>query len=171
MRTEFARIQPAIPLVDVVAVGTAFHWFDGPAALRERHRVLKPGGGLGLVWLQRNESILWMAELVPLVDTYRPADARRYGETPWQEAFASEEGRRLFTPLEYASFPFEYAVDHATAVQRTATTSFVAAMPLAQRAEVLARVTAFLDAHPSTSGRAHIGCPHRAEVYWGKRRD
>lgn len=185
MRAEFARIQPGIPIVDAVAeslpfadaemdvitVGTAFHWFDGPAALREFHRVLKPGGGLGLVWLQRDEAVPWVAELVALVDTYRPAEARRYAETPWQAAFESEEGRRLFTPLEYASFPFEYAVDRATALQRTATTSFVAAMPPERRAEVLARVTAFLDTHPSTSGRAHIGLPHRAEVYWCNRQD
>src|SRR3989442_48244 len=31
---------------DAVAVGQAFHWFDGDRALAEIHRVLRPGGGL-----------------------------------------------------------------------------------------------------------------------------
>ncbi|MDA1010347.1 MAG: methyltransferase domain-containing protein, partial [Chloroflexi bacterium] len=151
MRAEFARIQPAIAIhdglaerlpfenasMDVITVGTAFHWFDGPAGLREFHRVLRPGGGLALVWLQRDESVPWMDALVRLVDTYRPAEARRYAETPWQAAFESDEGRAQFTPLQLFEFPFAYPVDRETAVQRTASTSFVAAMPEEQRAEVL----------------------------------
>lgn len=183
MRAEFSRIQPGIPIVDAVAealpfpdsdldaitVGTAFHWFDGPAALREFHRVLKPGGGLGLVWLQRDETVPWVAELVQLVDTYRPPEARRYAETPWQGAFETSEGQALFAPLEYEAFPFEFLVDRATAVRRTASTSFVAAMPQAGRDEVLARVTALLDMHPSTRGLERIGLPHTAEVYWTRR--
>ena len=47
----------AIPLpddsADAVTVGQAFHWFDGPKALAEIERVLRPGGALALVWNRR----------------------------------------------------------------------------------------------------------------------
>lgn len=40
---------------DAVVSAQAFHWFDAPAALGEFHRVLKPGGGVALIWNERNE--------------------------------------------------------------------------------------------------------------------
>ena len=47
----------AIPLpddsADAVTVGQAFHWFDGPKALAEIERVLRPGGALALAWNRR----------------------------------------------------------------------------------------------------------------------
>jgi len=32
--------------VDAIISAQAFHWFDGPAAIKEIHRVLKPKGKL-----------------------------------------------------------------------------------------------------------------------------
>jgi ubiquinone/menaquinone biosynthesis C-methylase UbiE len=36
--------------VDVVVAAQAFHWFDHPAALKEFHRILRPGGRCALLW-------------------------------------------------------------------------------------------------------------------------
>ena len=43
--------------VDAIVCAQAFHWFANPAALAEIHRVLKPGGRLGLIWNVRDESV------------------------------------------------------------------------------------------------------------------
>jgi ubiquinone/menaquinone biosynthesis C-methylase UbiE len=44
----------AIPLsgasIDAVFVGDAFHWFDGATAVDELARVLRPSGGVALLW-------------------------------------------------------------------------------------------------------------------------
>jgi SAM-dependent methyltransferase len=42
--------------VDAVVAAQAFHWFEADAALREFHRILKPGGWVALMWNERDES-------------------------------------------------------------------------------------------------------------------
>lgn len=41
--------------VQAVLAAQAFHWFDAPAALREFHRILRPGGWVALLWNERDE--------------------------------------------------------------------------------------------------------------------
>ena len=50
---------------DTVLVAQAFHWFDQDVALAEIARVLKPGGGLGLVWNEDDsDAAPWLAKVV-----------------------------------------------------------------------------------------------------------
>ena len=65
--------------------------------------------------------------------------------------------------------PFAHPLDRQSVVQRTASTSFVAAMEPERRAEVLARVKAFFDTNADTRDPETIGIPHTAEVYWCRR--
>ena len=68
MRAVLERVAPEarafggtaeeIPLpdasVDAVTAAHAFHWFDYERALVEIRRVLRPGGGVGLIWNSRD---------------------------------------------------------------------------------------------------------------------
>ena len=50
--------------VDLVTAAQAFHWFDKQAVMQEIARILKPGGGLALIWNVRD------AERSPFLAAY-----------------------------------------------------------------------------------------------------
>ena len=57
----------AIPLDDVQAggvfVSAAWHWLDPGRAVPEIARVLRDGGGLGVLWTTRDREVPWSAAL------------------------------------------------------------------------------------------------------------
>ncbi|MBO1739960.1 class I SAM-dependent methyltransferase [Leifsonia sp. TF02-11] len=61
----------SLPLPDagagLVVAAQAWHWVDPTVAVPEVARVLRPGGRLGLVWNDRDESIEWVRELGELM--------------------------------------------------------------------------------------------------------
>ena len=150
----------AIPLpaasVDAVAIGQAFHWFANERALAEIHRVLRPGGRLGLIWNARDESVAWVARLSEIIEPYR-GDVPRYVSRRWARAF---ETTKLFGPLEERQFPFAHEVDADTLVARVASISFVAALPSDERERVLAQVRGLAERQP---GRFDL--PYRTAVF------
>ena len=65
----------------------AFHWFDGERALPEIHRVLRPGGALGMIWNVRDEASDWSERLTEIFDRLAGEGAPRYRAGRWREAF------------------------------------------------------------------------------------
>jgi SAM-dependent methyltransferase len=150
----------AIPLpdgaVDAVTVAQAFHWFDGPRALAEIHRVLRPGGGLGLAWNQGDISTPWVAELDAVVQDARPPGVPSHRDGGWRAPF---ETTTLFTPIEEREFAHEVDADAARVRARVASISFVAALADADSESVLRRIdeiTARLPERFSYPYRTHV---------------
>ena len=90
-----AGTAEAIPLpdgaVDAVFVAEAFHWFDAPAAVTEIARVLRPGGGVAVLYNQLDwddADAAWRAETSRVFHRHRlPADeVDPYDQTAWRRA-------------------------------------------------------------------------------------
>jgi SAM-dependent methyltransferase len=135
-------------------VGQAFHWFDGPAALAQVQRVLRPGGWLALVWNRRPLDHPLHAGIEEIVAPHR-GDAPAHRSGAWRAAF---EETALFGPLEERTFAHAQQVDAHGLADRVGSTSFVASLPERLRADVLERVRAL-------AGEGTIDVPYVCEVF------
>jgi ubiquinone/menaquinone biosynthesis C-methylase UbiE len=143
----------AIPLpnasVDAVFSADAFHWFDGERALAEIARVLRPRGGLVLLWNVTDKptepSIGAAGELVNKLGSPE-RQVRRYDSGEWREPFADS----LFEELREARFDNPQVVDREGMVAYLASMSWIAVLPDRERTDLLGQVRGLLDAETYT---------------------
>ena len=175
MREKLAEAVPGVQVVDGTAEATtlpaaccdavvaaqAFHWFRGDEALAEIHRLLRPGGHLGLMWALRDERVPWVRALYELIQPYESA-VPRYRHGGWRSVFGRTE---LFTPLEEAHFAFDQEMDAERLVMRLSSMSFIAVLPDGERQRVLDQARELV---------ADLGdrfpLPHVVDVFWCGRR-
>jgi SAM-dependent methyltransferase len=158
--TAHGGTAEAIPLADgaadAVLVAQAFHWFANDAALAEIHRVLRPGGRLGLVWNRRIFSDPAHAALKRAVDPWR-GDAPRHWTGDWKRVL---ERSPLFGLSAQAELPNDHELPPGGLVERAASVSFMAALPAQKRREALAELARFEAAAPKP-----IVLPHVCELF------
>ena len=155
----------AIPLpdasVDGVVCAQAFHWFAHHAALAEIHRVLKPGGRLGLIWNLRDARVPWVAELDARVNRWE-GDAPRFYTGAWRAAFPFDG----FGPLQAQTFsqlhtgPVEDVI-----FNRVRSTSFVSALAPADREKLEARVRELVASEPALNHGGDVSVPYITSAF------
>jgi SAM-dependent methyltransferase len=141
---------------DCVVVAQAFHWFDAPVALEEIHRVLVDGGGLGLVWNERDESVDWVAALgrAMLWPEHQPYEVGR----DFTEVIAAGP----FVNVERRKFTHAQVLDHDGLVQRVLTTSYIAVMDDDERGAVMRNVEAVVRELPDPVTLPYVTDAYRA---------
>ncbi len=161
------KIPLSAGLADAVTVAQAFHWFDGALALAEIHRVLKPGGRLGLVWNVRDESVEWLNALTRLIDPYE-GNAPRHRTGQWKDAFRTTP---LFSQFAATAFTHIHECSPEAVVDRVASVSFISALARPERAHVLTTVRRLLATHPETRDKSVIAMHYRTQVFVANRQD
>ena len=139
---------------DAVFVGDAFHWFDGPAAVAELRRVLRPRGGVALLWNH------WWSDgddrMVNTLDPPLPAEAQALFDEVYYSSGRAAARAEMAAPLEaFAGDSFEPLVEEAFSrstvlsgaevVALYATVSAVASLPPADREELKRAALALLE--------------------------
>jgi SAM-dependent methyltransferase len=171
----FRRALPAVPVVvgigealplraetfEIVVCASAFHWLNHELALPEIHRVLRPGGRLGIVWNRRDKVTGWSADFWRITEAHR-GDTPGYRSSAWSDALAASP---LFGPLEEHWFDHVQRTDVEGLIARVASISFIETLPNDARDAVLRESRTFLATHPDTRGRTIFDIPYRTAVY------
>jgi len=155
MRAEFAAALPDVPVVDgtaealplpdastdAITAAQAFHWFDVARATTELARVIRPGGGFGMIWNERDVSVPWVRDLNAIFGWERREEfgVPRNIERDWDVEFAAAAHPR-FRRLETFETTYQQRVDVDTLVLRVLSTSYIASAPAERQAEVAAAV-------------------------------
>ena len=141
MRSVLARRASPLLVVDAIAealpfpsefydfvfAATSYHWFDPTAAYTEILRVLKPGGGLGLLWTSWQQEMQpeWYMSIRKLMTPFE-AGTPRYKHMKWREPFDREID---FKFLQFERHDISRPVTIAEICERMLSVSYIAALP------------------------------------------
>lgn len=150
--------------VDAVTVAQAFHWFDPAVALKEIAWVLKPGGGLGLVWNERDTSEPWVAELSRLIRWDERGEHRVPYTTEVDWAGRIDAMDTAFGPVQRHDTSYRQPMDPDTLVARVLSTSYIASQPVAERERLAVAVRELVAPLGDT-----FELPYETVVYWARK--
>ena len=119
------------------------------------------GGVLGLIWNIRDESVAWVAGLSAIFDAHK-GDAPRHRTQAWRRVFPAAG----FAPLCESRFSHGHTgpPEHVI-VDRVLSTSFIAALPVAERNRVAARVGQLIAGTADLAGKREVTMPYVTVAY------
>lgn len=157
----------AIPVedgeADAVVAGSSLHWFELEPALREIHRVLRPGGRLGFGWNHRDVRHPAIAAMSRAI--YAGAPSQRtmgWQRKDWRTA-TTEEG--LFRDVEHMLFEHVHELPRRALEDHLMSYSGLAVLPEGERRRVFMEVAEILDADPSLHDGDRLQLPFVVEAY------
>jgi SAM-dependent methyltransferase len=155
----------AIPLpdgsVDAVTCAQCFHLFATPQALAEIRRVLRPGGGLGLIWNIRDANVPWVAEIIEIMAPYDTGPIGWEG-MEWRKAFPAD-GFGALVERQFQNVhtgPPENVI-----VDRVLSVSSIAKLPPAEKHRVVAQLRNLIARTPELAVKPEVSFPNVTYAY------
>jgi ubiquinone/menaquinone biosynthesis C-methylase UbiE len=172
MRDQLSEVVPeievfdgtaeAIPFddssLDVVTVAQAFHWFKFDEAIAEIRRVLRPGGGLAILFNQRDERVDWVKTWNEVIEWHSRRIAY-YQNTDWT-AVLGEGG---FRDIGHAAVEWNQPLTRELLASRVRSVSYIADADPETQQDYVGRVLALAEGFDDT-----FPLPYVTHVWFGK---
>jgi SAM-dependent methyltransferase len=157
----------AIPLgegeADVVVAGSSLHWFELEQALREIHRVLRPGGRLAFGWNHRDVRHPTIAAMSEVIYASRPSrQTSGWQRRDWPAAVTAGG---LFGEVEHALFEHVHELPREALQDHLISYSGLAALSEEGRSREFAAVAEILDADPALRDGDLLRLPFVVDAY------
>jgi SAM-dependent methyltransferase len=173
MRAQLTEVLPeiealdgtaeSIPLadesVDALTVAQAFHWFTFDVAFAEIHRVLRAGGGLAILFNERDERVDWVKTWSDVIGWHRN-NVSKYQKVDWNAAM--HDGG--FENAGHAAVEWTQTLTREILGARVRSVSYIAGMPAEEQAEYVDKVIALTDGFGET-----FELPYVTHVWWARR--
>ena len=154
--------------VDLVTVAQAMHWLDAPRALQEFRRILRPGGGVAIVYNERREQGVRGRRLRELMDRYRPRRSWKYTNGRWKWAFQEDPS---FAPLRLFRYKNRQVFDKAGMLDRYRSISFVSALPPTRQRAFFRQLGDLLDEEAVRTKSESYTLHYHGKIFWTRRND
>lgn len=115
--------------VDLVTCAQAFHWFDNEPSVAEVARLLRSGGTFALIWNVRDDGMPWVNALSRMIEKYA-GDTPRHQSGRWRAIL--NDPRFVLEKEIVQDHP--HRMHREGVYERVVSTSYVAALPDAEKA-------------------------------------
>ena len=151
-----------------VIAAQSFHWFANDQAISEIHRVLIPGGKLGLVWNMRDHSVPWLKELDEevVLPLYKQSNTPTQQSGEWEKVLSASD---KFGPINGdENFKMDQTFNFDEVINRILSISVVAVQSKEGKQRTIDRVKLILSTHNKLEKDTFI-IPYIVQIYWCQR--
>ena len=152
-----------------VIAAQSFHWFANVKSISEIHRVLVPGGKLGLVWNSRDHTTPWVKELDTevLLPLYKQSNTPNVKFGEWEtvlsasDKFRSTDNNESFK-MEQAFHGFDKFINSILSI------SVVSVQGKEEKQRTIDRIKLILSKH-NMQETDTLTLPYTVMIYWCQR--